>query len=319
AFDKTGTITSGIFSVTDIVPLNGASAETLLQVSAAVEQHSNHPLAESVVRAAQEKQLQLPAANGLENIPGKGVRSSVNGQPVHIGSPKLFDQASGIALSQTILSQVSDLESKGRTVMIVAHGQELLGIIGLADTPRPKIAQVMRSLRSLGIAHLVMLTGDNQKVAADIAAQVGLTDVQAELLPEDKLTTIQQLKQQYQAIAMVGDGVNDAPALASATVGIAMGGAGTAVALETADVALMADDLEKLPFAVGLSRASRSVIQQNLIISMGVIMLLILSSVLGWVALGVVVLLHEGSTLVVVGNALRLLRYAGGMKPATEG
>lgn len=317
AFDKTGTITSGQFNVTDIVPMNGTTPEMLLQTAAAVEQQSNHPLAQAVVRAAQEKQLSLPNASGLENIAGRGVRSVLNGQTVLIGSPKLFDQASGIMLSDDVLTKVSALESSGRSVMIVAKGDTVQGILGLADAPRPFVAEVMRSLRELGIRHLVMLTGDNQKVAKDIAAQVGLTDVQAELLPEDKLTTIKQLKQQYEAIAMVGDGVNDAPALASATVGIAMGGAGTAVALETADVALMADDLQKLPFAVGLSRASRQIIQQNLIISMGVIVLLILSSVLGLVALGFVVVLHEGSTLVVVGNALRLLGYTQPVRAAS--
>ncbi len=317
AFDKTGTITSGQFNVTDIVPMNGTTPEMLLQTAAAVEQQSNHPLAQAVVRAAQEKQLSLPNASGLENIAGRGVRSVLNGQTVLIGSPKLFDQASGIMLSDDVLTKVSALESSGRSVMIVAKGDTVQGILGLADAPRPFVAEVMRSLRTLGIRHLVMLTGDNQKVAKDIAAQVGLTDVQAELLPEDKLTTIKQLKQQYEAIAMVGDGVNDAPALASATVGIAMGGAGTAVALETADVALMADDLQKLPFAVGLSRASRQIIQQNLIISMGVIVLLILSSVLGLVALGFVVVLHEGSTLVVVGNALRLLGYTQPVRAAS--
>ncbi|KXK15656.1 MAG: heavy metal translocating P-type ATPase [Chloroflexi bacterium OLB15] len=317
AFDKTGTITSGQFNVTDIVPMNGTTPEMLLQTAAAVEQQSNHPLAQAVVRAAQEKQLSLPNASGLENIAGRGVRSVLNGQTVLIGSPKLFDQASGIMLSDDVLTKVSALESSGRSAMIVAKGGTVQGILGLADAPRPFVAEVMRSLRELGIRHLVMLTGDNQKVAKDIAAQVGLTDVQAELLPEDKLTTIKQLKQQYEAIAMVGDGVNDAPALASATVGIAMGGAGTAVALETADVALMADDLQKLPFAVGLSRASRQIIQQNLIISMGVIVLLILSSVLGLVALGFVVVLHEGSTLVVVGNALRLLGYTQPVRAAS--
>lgn len=317
AFDKTGTITSGQFNVTDIVPMNGTTPEMLLQTAAAVEQQSNHPLAQAVVRAAQEKQLSLPNASGLENIAGRGVRSVLNGQTVLIGSPKLFDQASGIMLSDDVLTKVSALESSGRSAMIVAKGGTVQGILGLADAPRPFVAEVMRSLRTLGIRHLVMLTGDNQKVAKDIAAQVGLTDVQAELLPEDKLTTIKQLKQQYEAIAMVGDGVNDAPALASATVGIAMGGAGTAVALETADVALMADDLQKLPFAVGLSRASRQIIQQNLIISMGVIVLLILSSVLGLVALGFVVVLHEGSTLVVVGNALRLLGYTQPVRAAS--
>ena len=193
--------------------------------------------------------------------------------------------------------------------MVVSKGDKVLGILGLADTLRPNVHAVMNALRELGVSHLVMLTGDNDDVAQNIAAQVGLTEVQAELMPEDKLNLVKQLEGKYEAIAMIGDGVNDAPALATATVGIAMGGAGTAVALETADVALMADDLSKLPFAVGLSRASRQIIQQNLAISLGVIALLILTSVLGVIQLGFAVVLHEGSTLVVVGNALRLLGY----------
>ena len=193
--------------------------------------------------------------------------------------------------------------------MLVSKGDKFLGILGLADTARPNIQKVMQDLRALGIDHLVMLTGDNDDVANNIAKQVGLTEVQAELMPADTLKIVKELEQKYQAIAMIGDGVNDAPALATATVGIAMGGAGTAVALETADVALMSDDLAKLPFAVGLSRASRQIIQQNLVISLGVIAFLILTSVLGVVQLGFAVILHEGSTLVVVGNALRLLAY----------
>jgi Cd2+/Zn2+-exporting ATPase len=207
------------------------------------------------------------------------------------------------------VAQVEALEAEGRSTMIVSRGGQVIGILGLADVARPNASAVMQSLKRLGIEHLVMLTGDNAQVARNIAGAVGLTDVQAELLPEDKLKTVQALKSEYEAIAMIGDGVNDAPALATATVGIAMGGAGTAVALETADVALMGDELDKLPFAVGLSRASRAIIQQNLLISMGVIGLLIVTSVLGIVQLGVAVVLHEGSTLLVVGNALRLLRY----------
>jgi Cd2+/Zn2+-exporting ATPase len=193
--------------------------------------------------------------------------------------------------------------------MVVSKGLRFMGILGLADTPRPNVPQIMSSLRGLGVEHLVMLTGDNDDVARNIAGQVGLTEVQAELLPEDKLRIVKTLEGKYSAIAMIGDGVNDAPALATATVGIAMGGAGTAVALETADVALMGDDLSKLPFAVGLSRASRRIIVQNLMISFGVIALLIVTSVLGLVQLGFAVLLHEGSTLIVVGNALRLLGF----------
>jgi Cd2+/Zn2+-exporting ATPase len=309
AFDKTGTITSGIFNVTDVVALNDASPDELLSVAGAVEQQSNHPLAQAVVRAAQEKKLQLPQAEGLENVPGRGVRSVINGEPVLIGSAKLFTETAGMTLDDSLTRRVDELEKTGRSTMIVSKGTKILGILGLADTPRSNIKAVMDNLRGLGIEHLVMLTGDNDGVAQNIATQVGLTEVQAELMPEDKLNIVKQLEQKYQAIAMIGDGVNDAPALATATVGIAMGGAGTAVALETADVALMGDDLGKLPFAVGLSRASRQIIQQNLYISLGVIVLLIFTSVLGIVQLGFAVILHEGSTLVVVGNALRLLGY----------
>jgi Cd2+/Zn2+-exporting ATPase len=309
AFDKTGTITSGAFSVTDVLPLNGTSPDELLRVAGAVEQQSNHPLAQAVIRAAQEKTLRLPQAGGLENVPGRGVRSTVSGESVLIGSIKLFTDTPDMTPDETVRSKVDALERSGRTTMVVSRGNQFLGILGLADTPRPDVGQVMKQLRELDVEHLVMLTGDNDSVANNIAAQVGLTEVHAELMPEDKLAIVKQLEGKYAAIAMVGDGVNDAPALATATVGIAMGGAGTAVALETADVALMGDDLSKLPFAVGLSRGSRRIIQQNLLISFGVIALLMATSVLGLVQLGFTVFLHEGSTLIVVGNALRLLGY----------
>lgn len=308
ALDKTGTITEGKFAVTDTLPVNGTSRAELLQVAAAVEQQSNHPLAQAVVRAAQAEQLTLPAATGLENLPGRGVRSQVNGRPVLIGSLKLFEETAGHAANGAIAESIEALEQSGKTTMAVSHGGQFLGVIGLADTPRPGIRETLSHLRHLGVQHLVMLTGDNDDVANRIAAAVGVTEVRAELLPEHKLEAIQAL-QQHGPVAMIGDGVNDAPALATATVGIAMGGAGTAVALETADVALMADDLSKLPFAVGLGRASRAIIQQNLIISLGVIGLLIVTSVLGWVQLSAAVVLHEGSTLLVVLNALRLLRF----------
>lgn len=309
AFDKTGTITSGTFNVTDVIPLNGTSSDDLLRIAGAVEQQSNHPLAQAVVRAALDKKLDLPKADGLENVPGKGVRSTIAGEPIWIGSLKLFKDAPNMTADAALIQQVDALEKTGRSTMVVSQNGQFIGILGLADTPRPKIAQVMKSLRDLGIEHLVMLTGDNDDVARNIAAQVGLTEVRAELMTEDKLTIIKQLESQYGAIAMIGDGVNDAPALAAATVGIAMGGAGTAVALETADAALMGDDLSKLPFAVGLSRASRRIVQQNLMISLTVIVVLILTSVLGIIQLGFAVVLHEGSTLVVVANALRLLAY----------
>jgi Zn2+/Cd2+-exporting ATPase len=309
AFDKTGTLTEGRFQVTDVIPLDGAKPLEILRVAAGVEQQSNHPLALAIVRAAQEQKLDLPAVNGLENVPGLGVRSQIDGQPVWIGSLKLFEERGGPVIAEPVRQTVTQLESAGRTTMTVSRNGALMGVVALSDVPRPAVAAVLAHLRTLGVQRLIMLTGDNLAVAERIGQAVGVTEVKASLLPEDKLGTIQALQQDYGAVAMVGDGVNDAPALATATVGIAMGGAGTAVALETADVALMADDLSKLPFAVGLSRASRLIIQQNLAISMGVIVLLIITSVFGLVQLGWTVIAHEGSTVLVALNALRLLGY----------
>jgi Cd2+/Zn2+-exporting ATPase len=311
AFDKTGTLTKGEFEVTDTVPLNSAEPQQVLRLAASVEQQSNHPLALAVVRAAEEQQLALPPTDGMENIPGRGINGVVDGAEVYVGSLKLFRENGDFALSDSVSRQVTELESNGRTTMVVGKRNELIGVLGLADTVRENASEVMQHLKDIGARRLVMLTGDNDDVARQIASQIGVTDVRAELLPEDKLAVIRELEKEYESIAMVGDGVNDAPALATATVGIAMGGAGTAVALETADVALMADDLSRLPFAVGLSRASRQIIQQNLTIALGIIGLLIVTSVLSIVPLSGAVVLHEGSTIVVVLNALRLLGYRG--------
>ena len=313
AFDKTGTLTEGKFRVTDVVPLDGFDPDELLCVAAAAEQQSNHPLALAVVRTARERKLAIPAASGLRNVPGQGVRSEVDGQPVLVGSLKLFDGANGgspaAGAVQAARRLTSNLEDAGKTTVVVGQNSQILGVLALADTPRPGVKETMQRLLDLGVEKLVMLTGDNQTVARQIGQTVGMTEVRADLLPEQKLEAIEGLKQEYKAVAMTGDGVNDAPALATATVGIAMGGAGTAVALETADVALMADDLNMLPFAVGLSRASRRIIKENLAIAMGVSGLLIVASVFGVVQLSGAVILHEGSTIIVVLNALRLLRY----------
>jgi Cd2+/Zn2+-exporting ATPase len=308
AFDKTGTLTEGRFSVTDLKPLAGHDEQKLLRIAAAVEQQSNHPLAQAVLRAARERGLELPVATGLENVPGRGVRSQVDNQIIRIGSLALLTE-DHLPISAEVEPIITQLSASGRSSMVVSAGEQVIGVLGLADTLRANASSTMAQLLHLGMQHLVILTGDNQTVAQRIAGEVGLTDIRADLLPEDKLRAIQALQQQYGSIAMIGDGVNDAPALASATVGIAMGGAGTAVALETADVALMGDDLSKLPFAVGLSRASRAIIRQNLAIALGVIGLLLVTSVFGLVQLSGAVVLHEGSTIVVVLNALRLLRY----------
>ncbi len=309
AFDKTGTLTQGKFRITDIIPLNGATEEEVLSLAAAVEAQSNHPLAKAVVETAVSRRLSWPTAEDVANLAGKGMRSRVQGKPILVGSPALIQEENGRQWHTALERILNELEEQGKTTIWVQYDGRIIGVLALSDTPRPGVRDVMLRLRALGIKRLVMLTGDHQQAARKIAQEVGVTDVRAELLPEDKLVAIRELEGAYGPVAMVGDGVNDAPALAQATVGIAMGAAGTAVALETADVALMADDLGKLPFAVGLSRASRRIIVQNLAVSLGVIFLLIGASVAGVIALSGAVLIHEGSTIIVVMNALRLLRF----------
>ncbi|MHB1183565.1 MAG: heavy metal translocating P-type ATPase [Desulfobulbia bacterium] len=309
AFDKTGTITHGQPEVTEVIALNARMKEDeLLALAGAVENRSGHPLAQAIVRAAQAKRLSLPTLGDVESLTGRGLRSSVNGQPILIGNRKLMDEA-GVILPADAQQKIEILQSEGKTIMLVAYGNQLAGMIAVADTVRAEAAATMRALKRIGIQETVMLTGDNVRVASAIAGKVGLSAFRADLLPEDKLIAIRELNEKFGQTAMIGDGVNDAPALANATVGIAMGGAGTDVALETADVALMGDDLSKLPFAVGLGRATRAIIQQNLFIALGVIIFLIIASLTGWAAIGVVIVFHEGSTIIVVLNALRLLGY----------
>ena len=309
AFDKTGTITHGRPEVTQVVTLAaGRTADELLALTATVESRSGHPLAQAVVRAARAKSLATPTIGEVESLTGRGLRSTLNGRPVLIGSLRLMDEA-GVPVSAAAREQIDDLQGNGHTIMAVAVGGELVGVLALADTLRADAILALKALRQAGVQQTVMLTGDNQRVAAAIAAKVGLSSFRADLMPEDKVTTIRTLRDTVGAVAMVGDGVNDAPALANATVGIAMGGAGTDVALETADVALMSDDLSKLPFAIGLGRATRNIITQNLVIALGVIAVLVVASLTGWAGIGVAILFHEGSTIVVVLNALRLLGY----------
>jgi len=309
AFDKTGTLTSGQLSVTDVITYpEGSNAEELLELAAGVESRSSHPLAQAVVRAAEERVLTLPAAVDVQAISGRGIQAVVEGTPVWAGSRGWFEQQ-GVELPQTMITELEKLESAGKTVVLVRKGDSFAGLIALADVVRPEARQAIVDLMEMGLQKIVMLSGDNQRTAAYIAAQTGIPDYRAGLLPEDKLTVIQNLVERYQVVAMVGDGVNDAPALANATVGIAMGSAGSDAALETADVALMSSNLGVLPFAIGLGRATLGTVRQNLAIAIAVILALSAASILGWAGIGLAILLHEGSTLLVVVNGLRLLRY----------
>jgi Cd2+/Zn2+-exporting ATPase len=307
AMDKTGTLTVGKPEVTDVAPVDGVSEQELLTIAAAVERRSQHPLAQAVVRRAEADKLDLPNAGELESLTARGVRSTVGGQRVEIGSLRLW-QSENIHVPQSIVDLVNRVQSQGRSIVVVRHGERFLGVLGIADRPRPNARATLDRLRQLGVRSIVMLTGDNRAVGEAIGREVGVDEVKAELLPEDKVTAIRELVARHGQVAMVGDGVNDAPALANATVGIAMGGAGTAVALETADVALMGDDLGALPFAIKLSRTAKGVIKQNLLVSMAVIALLLMATTTGFFGIATAVTVHEGSTLLVIANALRLLR-----------
>jgi Cd2+/Zn2+-exporting ATPase len=322
ALDKTGTITLGEPAITDVVPLGATSEAELLAQAAAAEALSQHPLARAVLAAAKARGLVVPQALDAQAVTGKGIRARVGDRLVEVGHATMFggalhegageERASAIRVREV----VQRIEREGKTAVVVravSAGADRtagawLGVIGIADVARANARQAISEIRAAGVRHVVMLTGDNIYVGQTIAGHVGITDVRAGLLPEDKVAAVRELAARGM-VAMVGDGVNDAPALAHATVGIAMGGAGTAAALETADVALMGDDLSRLPFVIGLSRAARRVIRQNLVISLAVIVVLVVSSALGGIGIGPAVFFHEGSTLVVLVNGLRLLRY----------
>lgn len=309
AFDKTGTLTEGEPRITDLVTADGVDEKELLSVAVAVEGLSDHPLAQAIVRDGKQRLAggAVPPAADLKNLIGRGVTAQLDGETVWIGKIEMFGTEGVPALGQTMTAAIAALRDKGRTTMVVRKGQRDLGAIGLMDTPRPAARAALQTLRSIGITRMIMISGDNQKVADAIAKDVGLDEAWGDLMPEDKVEAIKKLRGESK-VAMVGDGVNDAPAMAAATVGIAMGAAGSDVALETADVALMADDLRHLPFAVGLSRSTRRIILQNVFVSLGVVAFLVPATIFG-LGIGPAVALHEGSTLLVVINALRLLVY----------
>ncbi|MBS2012526.1 MAG: cadmium-translocating P-type ATPase [Deltaproteobacteria bacterium] len=305
AFDKTGTLTEGKPRLVTVWSAPGATDEELLATTAGAEALSAHPLAKAIVDGALARGVAPLEAASLEAVHGKGLRSAVAGEPVAIGNVAMFD---GEEIPDGVRSQMAQMESEGQTTMIVKRGERFLGVIGMADTARGAAKATLASLKALGITRTVMLSGDNLRVAEAVAAQVGITETRAPLLPEGKVDALRELAREG-GVAMVGDGVNDAPALAAATVGIAMGGAGSDVALETADVVLMSDDLTKLPFAVGLARRSTLVIRLNLLVAIGISVLLMISAVFQWVGISQAVIVHEGSTLLVVFNGLALLAY----------
>lgn len=312
AFDKTGTLTYGRLTVTDMLPFGELSAEEMLHLAAVVETRSEHPIARAIVARAAE--VGTSRAAGSEPIvaeftarPGRGVVAQVNGGLVLVGTTELFEQEEWPAWSSQQTSRLDALESEGKTVVAVGQNGKLTGLIALADEIRPEAASVLRRLREMGIHEQVILTGDHERVARAVGRQVGIETVMASLLPEEKVEAVKELNSRHKGTAMLGDGVNDAPALTAATVGLAMGGAGSPATIETADVTLMADDLNMLPYAVRISRLARRLVRFNIALALGLKLLLAVGAVTGVVSLLVAVLVGDlGASLAVTLNAMRL-------------
>ncbi len=314
AVDKTGTVTLGRPTVTDVVPLDGALPDQILAVAGAVERMSEHPLARAIVEAADACGTPALAAEGFEALTGAGARAELDGQTAYVGNADLFADLGG-TISRQAIEAADQLRTQGKTVVLVGQSRHdaseparIMGIIAIRDQIRPNARAAIDALHRLGVRRVVMLTGDHPQTAAAIAAELGIDDVRAGLRPQDKVTAVRELESQYGEVAMVGDGVNDAPALAQATVGVAMGTAGTDAAIEAADVALMGDDLEQAAFALRLGRKARSVSRQNVAFSLVLLAVLIPGAAIGLFTIAVAVTVHEVGELLAVANGLRVWR-----------
>ncbi|MHB9092396.1 MAG: heavy metal translocating P-type ATPase, partial [Chloroflexota bacterium] len=311
AFDKTGTLTVGRPEVTEVIPLDSLAADEVLGLAAAIEARSEHPLAAAVVRraAVAPGNGRVHAVSEFEALVGRGVRARVDGRTYYVGSPRLFaDLGVPIANAEP---QIEQLQSDGQSVLLLGTETSLLGAIGLADRVRPGAREAVDALKRAGVARVALLTGDNEATARAIARVVGADEYRAGLLPEDKVKAVADLRARHGAVAMVGDGVNDAPALAAANVGVAMGAAGTDVALETADIALMADDLGKVAVAVDLSRRALGIIRANIAFALLIKAVFLALTAAGLATLWMAILADTGASLLVTLNGMRLLRKSG--------
>jgi Cd2+/Zn2+-exporting ATPase len=305
AFDKTGTLTTGKLEVVDVAALDGAGASRLLQLAASLELRSEHPIGAAIVARARQDGVAFARVDGFQSLPGLGAEALVDGSPLVLGSHRLFEERR--LCSDTLHEHLALLPEDGRTTVIVG-GAQPMGLIGVADSVRASARDAVQLLRRQGIRHVALLTGDHEPAAKSLAASVGIDEIRAGLLPADKVLAVEALRARYGMLAMVGDGINDAPALAAADVGIAMGTAGTDAALETADVALMADELLKIPYAVRLSRATLRNIRANIAFSIALKTAFMILAVLGLATLWMAVVADMGASLIVIANALRLLR-----------
>ena len=305
AFDKTGTLTRGKPSLSTVIALSGLEQTEILRLAAAIESRSEHHLAAAVRAAAREKRIRIPAVSDFLTMPGRGAAATVEGKRYYIGNHRLFEEM-GWCYPE-LDARLEALEREGRTVVLLGEGSSVLGIIALSDNPRVESTGALAELKRLGVRRTVLLTGDNRSTAESVGGGIGVDECRAELLPEDKVAAVHELVDRYGSAAMVGDGVNDAPALATATVGIAMGVAGSDAALETADVALMSDDLSKLPVAVRLGRRALRLIKQNIFFAVGLKAVFLALTPLGLTSLWMAVVADMGASLLVIFNGLRVL------------
>lgn len=309
AFDKTGTLTKGVPVVTDLLATGSRTEDEVLTIAVALEKNSQHPLASALLHKADTAGIRLHEVlvEEFASLTGKGVQAKVNGTLYYAGNPALFEELLPGGIPERLRNQIRKLQMQGKTVIVLGTESEVLALIAMADDIREKSAEVIQKLHELGIRKTVMLTGDNVSTAHAVGQKAGITETRAELLPQDKLDVVKQLRKEEGSVVMIGDGVNDAPALAAATVGIAMGGTGTDTALETADIALMADDLGKLPFTIKLSRKTLQIIKQNILFALVIKALALLLIIPGWLTLWMAVFADMGATLIVTLNGLRLL------------
>lgn len=303
AFDKTGTLTRGEPVVTDVVAFAGTEDDVLRQ-AASVEQYSEHHLGEAIMNAAADRGLEQTEVSEFSSITGYGAQAQFMEETVYVGKPGLFDRFN---LDVEGIPEAEELQNEGKTVVLVGTPDRIVGIIALRDEPRPEAKNVIDNLHEMGV-DVLMLTGDNEETAQAIASELGIDDVRADLKPEEKVEAVKELTTKYEAVAMIGDGINDAPALAQATVGIAMGTAGTDTAIEAADIALMADDITKVPYALSLGQRAQRISRENIVFSLLVLAALIPGALLGVIGIAVAVVAHEGSELLAIGNGLRVRR-----------
>ncbi|TET98352.1 MAG: heavy metal translocating P-type ATPase, partial [Dehalococcoidia bacterium] len=315
AFDKTGTLTEGRPVITDVVDIctcGQCPEDCGLQHAAAVEAQSSHPLARALLAEAQARGLAVPRAQAVAVLSGRGMEGIVNDVSVTVASHAHFDEC--FPHPEFVCQRADELAAQGKTVIMVRHDDEVCALFAVADTLRDSSKKALADLKVHADVHTVMLTGDSPTVAAEIARQVGIDEVRAGLLPEEKVTAIAALTEEYQVVAMVGDGINDAPALAQADVGIAMGGAGSAQAMETADVVLMGDDLAQLPFIVWLSRRTKDVVTANILFALAVKAVIFALAAAGLATLWMAIVVDVGASVAVILNGMRLRR----MKESSE-